>query len=62
MFIIFGVDIKGIDVGVIYVVLKSKIGVIGGGYSLRDEAGRVIGSFWIGGFNEYVVFRGCKVI
>lgn len=56
------VDIKGIDVGAIHVVPEPQTGTTGGGHSLGDEAGRVIGSSWTGGFNEHVVSRGCKSI
>lgn len=57
-----GVDIKGIDVGAIHVVPEPQTGTTGGGHGLGDEAGRVIGSSWTGGFNEHVVSRGCKSI
>lgn len=57
-----GVDIEGIDVGAIHVVPEPQTGTTCGGHSLGDEAGRVIGSSWTGGFNEHVVSRGCKSI
>lgn len=53
-----GVDIEGIDVGAIHMVPEPQTGTTGGSHSLRDEAGRVIGSSWTGGFNEHVVSRG----
>lgn len=57
-----GVDIEGIDVGAIHMVPEPQTGATGVSHSLRDEAGRVVGSSWTRGFNEHVVSRGCKSI